>query len=120
MKTHIIKLDKERTLKYPNSSVQKLEELLGGGVFEIIKIDSNMTMEQMKMAIVVKFASISMISKVVYCGLLWNGTKTMEEVIDMIPMNRVVAVATECVDIIVQIYGLDQEEIKPDKSGKKK
>lgn len=106
MKVYEIKLDKVRKLKLPNSSIKKLEELLGGGVFEIVNIDPAQSQQSMGMAVMSKFTSIDILSKVVYCGLLWNSELTLEEVIDIIPMNRSIEIATDCMNMVFEAYGL--------------
>ena len=116
MRSYKVKLDKQRTLKLPNASLEKLEDLLDGRtVFDFME---GSTPQQIGSNFLVKLLSVTMLKKVVWAGLLWIEDEEfpMEWVVDHLPQDKV-ELATDCMNMLMDAYGLkiDVSEIEADK-----
>ena len=90
MKPAKIKLDRQRLFIYNLRSLRKLEEALGEPLFSIFKGDINIE----------KF-SFDFLTKVIWAGMLKEEELTLEEVEDIIPMDKLIPISTECITLLV-------------------
>ena len=83
MKPTSIKLDKKRLFSYNLKALRELEIVLGEPLFSVFADEK-------------KMASIDVICKFIWAGMLEHENLTLDEVIDLIPPNRLAEIMAEC------------------------
>lgn len=102
MKQFKVKLDKQRVLKLTNRTIMDMEDHFGGSPLNAIGFKVGNESEMM-----LNLASLSFLHKIVYFGLKHaEDCPSMDECIDLIPMNRATALATKCFELLDDAYGL--------------
>ena len=124
MKALGIHLDRERVLKFSNRAIRSIEGKFGGSLLTYFA-DTNATFQTDEKGnpilnelglpvpvasreMMARMYSIETVGTLVWGGLLHEHAYTMDEVVDMIPLSRIMEIANTVITHVLEEYGTSE------------